>query len=65
MCICIAQSLYNEAFDSNKDKPKPFRPSNPAKLVSEIILYHYVNIQWIPSQGAVRLEHLIHTPVIQ
>lgn len=27
-----SQPLYNETFDSSKDKPKPFRPSNPAKL---------------------------------
>ena len=39
--ICIAQSLYNETFDSSKDKPKPFRPSNPAKSVSGIIFVYY------------------------
>lgn len=25
------QPLYNETFDSSKEKPKPFKPSNPAK----------------------------------
>ena len=38
-----AQPLYNETFDSSKDKPKPFRPSNPAKLVSFIIILILAN----------------------
>jgi len=38
MYIYVAQPLYNETFGSSKDKPKPFKPSNPAKLVSGTML---------------------------